>query len=196
MDWSVGDPPSPTDLFSTPLWLGISVNVDPEMTPRRPIAASAFAFKAADAATPEGKTADQLVAYAQSGGIPPGARIPIVELDLIMSSYGPSGFTAAIDLSLAGTPLPGGEFCRLSRIDGLSPAVFDDGGTPASAVRADRVTCVCQGNIAPWRRAAAALPRRSSWSSVSRNSGAAAWSGETREHTPPICPTIRLLLPI
>lgn len=115
VDLGVGQPPIPEDLLSTPLWLGIRVGGDAEMTPRRPIAASAFALKAADAMTLDGSTVEELIAYAQNGAIPPGARIPIV--DLRVDPFGAAGWqTVQIDgFDMA--------------LDGRSVAIdFNDGG--------------------------------------------------------------------
>lgn len=52
--------PFPTSLFDTPLWLGITVESDMEMIPRREITSVGFAFKADDAETVQGMSAFQL----------------------------------------------------------------------------------------------------------------------------------------
>ena len=50
----------PLDLFATPLWLGISVDGDPEMSPRTPLSSGGYAFKAEDADRLEGVSASSL----------------------------------------------------------------------------------------------------------------------------------------
>jgi len=50
----------PIDLFDNPLWLGIDVGSDGEMSPRMPFDTVAFAFKADDALTLEGQSAASL----------------------------------------------------------------------------------------------------------------------------------------
>lgn len=52
--------PFPPGLFEMPLWLGVTVDADPEMTPRRPISSTGFAFKASDSDTLEGISAASL----------------------------------------------------------------------------------------------------------------------------------------
>ena len=52
--------PFPATLFDNPLYLGIQVASDPEMTPRLPLASEAYAFKADDADTVGGQTAASL----------------------------------------------------------------------------------------------------------------------------------------
>ena len=52
--------PFPLGLFDNPLWLGIDVENDGEMSPRRPFDSVAFAFKADDALTLEGQGAASL----------------------------------------------------------------------------------------------------------------------------------------
>ena len=47
-------------LFQTPLWIGVKVDADLEMTPRRPITSTGFAFKAGDADTIDGISASSL----------------------------------------------------------------------------------------------------------------------------------------
>lgn len=47
-------------MFDYPLWIGLSVESDPEMTPRRPITSTGFAFKAGDSDTLEGMSASTL----------------------------------------------------------------------------------------------------------------------------------------
>lgn len=48
--------PFPPSMFDTPLYLGVKVSVDPEMTPRTPLSASAYSLKAEDAQTLGGMT--------------------------------------------------------------------------------------------------------------------------------------------
>ncbi len=50
----------PVNLFATPLWLGISVDGDPEMSPRTPLSSGGYAFKAEDADRLEGVSAASL----------------------------------------------------------------------------------------------------------------------------------------
>jgi parallel beta-helix repeat protein len=47
----------PINLFEMPLWMGLTVDGDTEMLPRRPVTSTAFAFKAQDANRLEGSTA-------------------------------------------------------------------------------------------------------------------------------------------
>jgi hypothetical protein len=61
---TVGFPPG---LFEAPLWIGIAVGADPEMTPRKPITSTGFAFKAGDADTLEGVSAASLDQSAHVG---------------------------------------------------------------------------------------------------------------------------------
>ena len=46
-----GASPFPPDLFTTPLWMGVTVGTDPEMTPRRALTSVAFSRRAVDADT-------------------------------------------------------------------------------------------------------------------------------------------------
>jgi hypothetical protein len=55
--------PFPLHLFDNPLWLGLTVDADSEMTPRRAITTTAFAYKAQDADMLDGSNAS---AYDQS----------------------------------------------------------------------------------------------------------------------------------
>ena len=52
--------PFPATLFDNPLYLGVQVGSDPEMSPRLPLASEAYAFRADDAATVGGQTAASL----------------------------------------------------------------------------------------------------------------------------------------
>ena len=52
--------PFPPGLFENPLWMGLSVGADAEMSPRRPISSVGFSFKADDANTLEGVSASTL----------------------------------------------------------------------------------------------------------------------------------------
>ena len=52
--------PFPLGLFDNPLWLGININGDGEMSPRVPFDSTAFAFNADDADTLEGQSAASL----------------------------------------------------------------------------------------------------------------------------------------
>jgi len=52
--------PFPVDLFEKPLWIGLSVEADAEMTPRRPVTSTGFTFKAGDANTLDGSSASSL----------------------------------------------------------------------------------------------------------------------------------------
>lgn len=52
--------PLPLGLFENTLWIGLSVDADAEMTPRRPVTSSGFSFKAGDADTLEGISAATL----------------------------------------------------------------------------------------------------------------------------------------
>ncbi|MDH5191279.1 MAG: hypothetical protein OEW89_08510 [Gammaproteobacteria bacterium] len=52
--------PFPLGLFDNPLWLGITVETDGEMSPRTSFSSAAFAFKADDAYTLEGMSASNL----------------------------------------------------------------------------------------------------------------------------------------
>jgi hypothetical protein len=54
-----GTYPFPAGLFDQELFLGVQVGTDAEMTPRQPLTATPFAFKAADADTLEGRIADE-----------------------------------------------------------------------------------------------------------------------------------------
>ena len=58
--------PFPPGLFSNPLWLGIEVDSDGEMTPRRALTTAAFAFEADNALSLAGQGA---AAYDQSGHV-------------------------------------------------------------------------------------------------------------------------------
>ena len=55
-----GSNPFPLGLFESPLWMGIKVDTDAEMTPRRPISSVGFSFKASDADRLEGISASTL----------------------------------------------------------------------------------------------------------------------------------------
>ncbi|MBT8143375.1 MAG: tail fiber domain-containing protein [Gammaproteobacteria bacterium] len=52
--------PFPVGMFDTPLFLGVKVSTDPEMTPRIPITAAAYSHKAKDSDTVGGFSATQL----------------------------------------------------------------------------------------------------------------------------------------
>ena len=54
-----GTYPFPAGLFDQELFLGVQVGTDAEMTPRQPLTATPYAFKAADADTLEGRVADE-----------------------------------------------------------------------------------------------------------------------------------------
>ena len=45
--------PFPLGMFDLPLWVGLTVGTDAEMTPRRPVSGVGFSFKAGDAETAE-----------------------------------------------------------------------------------------------------------------------------------------------
>ena len=59
--------PFPVGLFDTPLWLGINVETDGEMSPRQPFDTVAFSFKADDALSLEGQSAATLDQSAHVG---------------------------------------------------------------------------------------------------------------------------------
>jgi hypothetical protein len=59
--------PFPPGLFEMPLWIGVKVDADAEMTPRRPITSTGFAFKASDADTLDGISASSLDQSAHIG---------------------------------------------------------------------------------------------------------------------------------
>ncbi len=59
--------PFPVGMFEMPLWIGITVESDAEMEPRRPITTSGYAFKAGDANTLEGVSASALDQSAHVG---------------------------------------------------------------------------------------------------------------------------------
>jgi hypothetical protein len=89
----LGNPanPFPMGLFETPLFLGIAVGGDPEMTPRQPITTVGFAFKADDADSLQGQSAESLdqsahvadtnnphaVTAAQIGAVPDSAPLEL-----------------------------------------------------------------------------------------------------------------------
>ena len=52
--------PFPPGLFEMPLWIGVKVGTDLEMTPRRPVTSTGFAFRAGDADTIDGISASSL----------------------------------------------------------------------------------------------------------------------------------------
>jgi parallel beta-helix repeat protein/putative cofactor-binding repeat protein len=52
--------PFPLGLFEQPLWIGLEVETDGEMAPRRPLTSTGFAYKADDANTLEGVSASTL----------------------------------------------------------------------------------------------------------------------------------------
>lgn len=52
--------PFPAGTFDVPIWLGIAVDADPEMTPRRALTSVAAAFEAANSEALQGKTAADL----------------------------------------------------------------------------------------------------------------------------------------
>ena len=52
--------PFPLGMFENPLWIGLTVGSDAEMTPRRPITSTGYAFKAGDANTLDGVSASTL----------------------------------------------------------------------------------------------------------------------------------------
>lgn len=58
--------PFPVGLFDTPLWLGINVDGDGEMLPRRPLTSVGFSFKSDDAESLQGQGP---AAYDQSGHV-------------------------------------------------------------------------------------------------------------------------------
>ena len=60
IELGVAPSPFPSDMFETPLWMSLSVGADGEMTPRRPITSSGFAFKASNADMLEGISASAL----------------------------------------------------------------------------------------------------------------------------------------
>ncbi|NNF65924.1 MAG: hypothetical protein HKM98_00275, partial [Gammaproteobacteria bacterium] len=60
------DTPFPVGLFNTPLWLGVAVDGDAEMLPRRPLTTVGFSFKADDALSLQGQGP---AAFDQSGHV-------------------------------------------------------------------------------------------------------------------------------
>jgi hypothetical protein len=77
----------PPGAFDTPLYLGVKVGDDLEMTPRRALTSVGFAFKAEDAATLAGATADELdesdeVAALETGLDAANVSIAVVESDV------------------------------------------------------------------------------------------------------------------
>lgn len=61
--------PFPLNLFETPLWIGLTIETDSEMLPRRPITSTGYSFKAQDANTLEGSTAAALDQSAHVGDL-------------------------------------------------------------------------------------------------------------------------------
>lgn len=91
-----GATPFPEGLFAMPLWLGLAVGGDAEMTPRRQLTAAAFARAADDSQTLQGASLEDVVELA-GGSIPPGARIPLAALDLDGLGVDLTGLDMALD---------------------------------------------------------------------------------------------------
>lgn len=62
-----GAPPFPDGLFDNTLWIGLNVNGDGEMVPRRPLDGVSYAFRAGDAYTLGGMQAAEVIAAAAAG---------------------------------------------------------------------------------------------------------------------------------
>ncbi|MEO1574379.1 MAG: hypothetical protein AAFU65_05395 [Pseudomonadota bacterium] len=73
--------PLPNDLPNSPLFLGIAVNGDPEMTPRRALRSAPYALRSRDANTLAGATLDDIVALANDAAVPGGSRVPVAVAD-------------------------------------------------------------------------------------------------------------------
>lgn len=73
--------PLPADLPDGSLFLGISVNGDPEMLPRRALRASPYALRAENADTLAGATVDDIVALVSNGSTTGGSAVPVLVAD-------------------------------------------------------------------------------------------------------------------
>ncbi len=75
--------------FDAPYWLGVQVNSDPEMSPRQPLASSAYAFRAASA---DSVAADAMIAGSQISGSISSATIPVAQvIGAVAGPQGPAG---------------------------------------------------------------------------------------------------------
>ena len=107
---TLGNPanPFPPGLFDTPLYLGIRVAGDSEMTPRRPLTSVGFSFKAEDADRLQGHTAAELNQAAAVAAV----EATVMQLDTVLSVGGsgeaeivaPGGLEVANAIPGAGQP--------------------------------------------------------------------------------------------
>ncbi len=84
---TLGNPanPFPPGLFETPLYLGIRVEGDVEMTPRRPLTSVGFSFKAEDADALQGRSATDLD---QAAAVAALQANTVLQLDTVLSIGG------------------------------------------------------------------------------------------------------------
>ena len=88
--------PLPEDISAGPLYLGIAVNGDAPMQPRRALRSAPFALRSAQADTVQGATLDDIVALASDGAVPLGAAIAVSAAQFDDQSFDTS--TASITL--------------------------------------------------------------------------------------------------
>jgi hypothetical protein len=107
--------PFPVGMFDYPLWIGLSVEADAEMLPRRPVTSTGYAFKAGDANTLDGSAASSLD---QSAHVADTANPHAVTPEQIGASTGPHTVdTNAATICANGSFLNGDGTCDSGFLD-------------------------------------------------------------------------------
>ena len=133
--------PLPEVIGDGALWLGLAVDGDMEMTPRREVTSAAFALRTQTADTLEGASLDDVLTYATLGGIPAGARVPVLAINASGISVDPASIAMAVDgrsFAVAYPPLSQPIWAPLTveytyPIDAPSPLDVTSGGTTGFA---------------------------------------------------------------
>lgn len=87
----------PAGLSDGPLYLGVAVDGDAEMTPRRSLSSQGFALRAESADALQGASLDDVLAFAADGAIPAGARLSIADVNITEVDVDPGSIALALD---------------------------------------------------------------------------------------------------
>ena len=101
--------PFPVGLFENPLWIGLTVGSDAEMTPRRPITSTGYAFKADDANTLDGVSASTLdqSAHVTDTGNPhnvTASQVGAADAGVLAAHIGDTGNPHGVTAAQTGAP--------------------------------------------------------------------------------------------
>ncbi len=120
--------PFPAGLFDGQRWMGVTVGIDAEMTPRQPLTSTPYAFKAGDAETLEGKTVGEILGNTDGDGL----RVSAVNSGVVVESAGSPSTAYNTSISGNGFEVNGAEgyglYVGRTDLDGVHVASTGDSG--------------------------------------------------------------------